>query len=138
MKHPFADSIGLVFVERGAGMSRCQLEVSGAHFNPQHVVHGGVMYALADTGMGGALYPLLEEGEYCATIEVKISYFKPVREGVLVCDSTMVNKGKSIASLESDIRNDGTLVAKASGSFSVFRPRSRQPQTSVLDQTHKP
>ena len=75
--------------------------------------------------MGGALYPMLAEGEFCATIEIKITYFKYVTEGVLECASTVLNKGKTIAALESEVVNHGNLVAKASGSFSIFRPQKR-------------
>jgi acyl-CoA thioesterase len=75
---------------------------------------------MADTGMGAALYSLLEEKELCATIEVKISYFKPVKEGVLICNTKVIHKGRSISALESEIMNNEKLVAKASGTFSIF------------------
>ena len=122
MKHPFAELIGLVFESMEEGKSLCRINVNENLFNPQNVVHGGVLYSLADTGMGGALYPLLKDGEYCATIEIKISYFKPVRGGPLQCLTTLTNKGKNVASLESVITNNETVVAKASGSYSIFRP----------------
>jgi acyl-CoA thioesterase len=124
MKHPFAELIGLVFESVSEGESICKLNVTEKLFNPQNVVHGAVLYSLADTGMGGALYPLLENGEYCATIEIKISYFKPVREGVLECSTTLINKGKTVASLESEVLNNGIRVAKASGSYSIFNPKN--------------
>ena len=63
-------------------------------------------------------------GEICATIEIKIGYFKPVFEGTLVCEATVLNKGKSVASLEAVIRNGEQLVSKASGTFSIFRRKT--------------
>ena len=57
--HPFADLIGLSTDEQRAGHSRCSLTVDDKHLNPHRVVHGAVIYALADTGMGGPLYPTL-------------------------------------------------------------------------------
>jgi acyl-CoA thioesterase len=89
--------------------------------NPQQVVHGGVLYALADTGMGGALYPSLEKGELCATIEIKIAYFQPVKAGKVTCRTTVTYRGKRVAHLESEIYAHGQLVAKATGSYSIFR-----------------
>ena len=74
--------------------------------------------------MGAALYSSLEKGEICATVEIKIGYFKPVFEGTLVCNATLVNKGKSIASLEATIHNCDQLVSKASGTFSIFRRKT--------------
>jgi len=125
MKIPFVELIGLTFEEVGGGTSLCALDVRDELFNPQHVVHGGASYALADTGMGAALTSLLQEGEYCATIEIKISYFKPVTTGTLTCKTAVINKGKRVASLESEIWNEGRLVAKASGSFAIFTPNRK-------------
>ncbi len=122
MFHPFADLIGLVFETQDQGMSLCHVDVHEKFYNPQSVVHGAILYALADTGMGGALYPLLDPGEYCATIEIKISYFQAVRSGSIECATRLIHKGKAIAHLESEIRNAGCLAAKASGCFSIFRP----------------
>ena len=127
MRLPFAELIGLTFEEVKEGTSLCTLPVRDELFNPQHVVHGGASYALADSGMGGALTSLLQEGEYCATIEIKISYFKPVTTGTLTCKTVVINKGKRVASLESEIWNEGRLVAKASGSFAIFAPSRRSP-----------
>jgi acyl-CoA thioesterase len=121
--HPFADLIGLQFVQREGGHSRCTLEVKQKLLNPHGVVHGGVLYSMADTGMGGAVYTVMEKDELCATIEIKIVYFKAVRAGTLVCDTRIISRGKRIAALESEITNDGRLVAKASGTYSVFRAK---------------
>ena len=123
MNHPFADLIGLVFESVHQGRSLCRIEVDDKLMNPHGVVHGSIMSALADTGMGGALYPLLAENESCATIEIKISYFKPVREGTLECTTQLLHKGKNVASLESEIFSNDKLVAKASGTYSISRPQ---------------
>jgi acyl-CoA thioesterase len=122
MAHPFADLIDLTFEEQRAGYSRCKLAIAEKHLNPHGVVHGAVAYALADTGMGAALYRTLEPGEICATIEIKISYFKPVTSGALSCVTEMVNRGKKVASMESSVYAGEALVARASGTYSIFRP----------------
>jgi acyl-CoA thioesterase len=126
MRHPYAEQLGIRFSERpGAGQSRCTLAVSEVHQNPHGVVHGAVLFAMADTGMGAALYPTLDEGEICATIEVKINYFKPVASGELACVTELVNRGKTVANLESSIYLGETLVARANGNYAIFRPRKR-------------
>lgn len=123
MDHPFADLIGLVFESVHQGRSLCHIDAHDKLLNPHGVVHGSVMHALADTGMGGALYPLLDENESCATIGINISYFKPVHEGRLECATQLIHRGKTMACLESEIFNSSRLVAKASGTYSIFRPQ---------------
>ncbi len=123
MPHPFADLIALHTDETGPGHSRLRLAVAPQHLNPHQVVHGAVVYAMADTGMGAALYPTLGAGEICATIEIKINYFKPIAQGELTCVTTLVNRGKTIANLESRIHLGGVLVAQANGNYAIFKPR---------------
>ena len=119
--HPFGDLIGFEFTELKKGYSQCVLMIDKIHFNPHKTVHGGVMYSMADTGMGGALYSLLEKDELCATVELKITYFKPVREGTLICNTKVIHRGKSFGVLESEIMNGEILVSKAYGTFSIFK-----------------
>lgn len=126
MSHPFAKLIDLRHVDQSPGRSRCRVEVAEKHLNPNRVVHGAVMFALADTGMGAALHPTLAEGELCATVEIKINYFKPVRGGELVCVTELVNRGKTLANLEASVYCADVLVAKANGTYAIFRPGKPQ------------
>jgi acyl-CoA thioesterase len=123
MKHPFAEHIALEVKEQAAGRSRCELVIAPQHLNPHQVVHGAVLFALADTGMGAALYPTLGEGESCATIEIKINYFRPAATGTLVCETTLLNRGKSVANLESRVYLSGALIASANGNYAILARR---------------
>lgn len=127
MSHPFAELIALEVEERRAGHSRLGLTVTRDHLNPHGVVHGAVVYAMADTGMGAALYPTLADGEICATIEIKINYFKPIAAGRLSCITQIVNRGRTIANLESRVLLDEVLVAQANGNYAIFTPRRPAP-----------
>ena len=118
--NPFGELIGLTFSAYGEGRSRCELPVREELFNPHGVLHGGVIYSMADTGMGGALYSILAEGELCATVEIKITYLRSVREGKLVCDSKVVDRRRRLAVLESEVRNGEDIVAKALGTFYIY------------------
>ncbi len=109
--------------ERGDGLSRCRLAVRPELLNPHGVLHGGALYSLADNGMGAAVYSRLEEDESCATIEIKIVYLAPVRDGEVVCETRILNKGRRVVIVESDLSNGGRLVARALGSFAILSPR---------------
>ena len=101
----FAELVGLRHVSHGAGTSRFEVQTGEEHANPQGVVHGGLAFALADTGTGSALWTLLERGEGCATIEMKISYLKPPQPGRLVCDSRVLHREGNRATIESEVRS---------------------------------
>lgn len=123
MHHPFAERIALAVVQQSAGRSRCELVVAPQHLNPHRVVHGAVVFALADTGMGAALYTTLSEGESCATIEIKINFYRSAGEGTLVCESALINRARTIANLESRVYCSGALVASANGNFAILAAR---------------
>jgi acyl-CoA thioesterase len=118
--HPFADLIGLTLEHQGDGSSTLMLPVNGRHLNPHGVVHGAVIYAMADTGMGAALYSTLDAGYACATIDISITYFRPVIEGHLLCQTILDNKGRTVAHLTARITQNDKLIAQASGNFAIM------------------
>ncbi len=120
-KSPFVELLGLRFTSVKDGVSQCTLEVSDRLMNPNRVLHGGVVYSMADTAMGAALHSLLDEGQVCATIEIKIVYLKAVTSGILTCETKVLSKEEDIAVMESDVRNGSHLVARALGTFSIFK-----------------
>jgi acyl-CoA thioesterase len=122
MVNRFCDLIGLQFTEMEKGFCRTELSITDAHLNPYGSLHGGVVYTLADTGMGGALSTLLTDDERCSTIEIKINYLKSKRSGRLVCNTKVIHQGRSIAFLESVITDqEDKTVATASGTFNIFK-----------------
>jgi acyl-CoA thioesterase len=120
--HPFADLIGLQMDGHYVDACDCSLTIAPHLLNPHGVAHGAVLYALADTGMGGAIAPNLDDGQICATIEIKFNYYKPVRAGTVHCLTTVLNRGKTVANLESRLYQGEQLVASANGSYAIFTP----------------
>ena len=119
-EHPYADLLGLIIKSKSDGKCTCSIAFGKTLLNPNGVVHGGAIYSMADTGMGGALSSTLQEDQLCATIEIKIMYLKPAGHFDLVCYSELIKKGRRVAFLESEVYSNDKLIAKASGSFAIF------------------
>jgi len=120
MTIPFAEHLGISFGEAGDGRSRCELRLRPEHGNSTGVAHGGVSFTLADTGMGAALKTLLAPAERCVTVELKINYHRPAGGMILRCDSRVVHKGRTLATVEGCVTVDGRHVASALGSFAII------------------
>jgi acyl-CoA thioesterase len=120
--NPFADHVGFTLEPAEPGHSTGRLRIEPHHLNPNGVLHGAVLYAMADTGMGAAVFPTLAPGELCATIEVKMTYFKAIVRGEVACRTVLVNRGKRVAYLESSVYAGEVLLAKASGTYAIFTP----------------
>lgn len=132
MKNPFAQLVGftLRLGRRGSGTATAVLEVRPELLNPHGVVHGGVLFSIADTVMGAALYTTLAPGESCATIEIKIHFLQPVVKGAIRCSTRLVHRGGRIAVLESHLSVGRLQVAQALGTFTIIALRPLQVKTA--------
>ena len=98
------------------------LDVDDRHLNPNGIVHGGVVFTLADTAMGWATLAVLDDGQICASIEVSVRYLRPIPGGRLVATASVLRAGRRIVHLECSITVDGDdrPVAVLQGSFAVL------------------
>ncbi len=122
---PFLELVGVRFEIIENGHSRAVLKVKKKLLNSSGIVHGGATFTLVDCGMGAALFSLLEKTDKAQTLGTQINYFKSVDSGTLICDSRVINRGRRVATLESEVRHDDELIAKALGTFSISEGRKR-------------
>jgi uncharacterized protein (TIGR00369 family) len=96
---------------------RCQRH----HHNPMGRVHGGLIAALADAAMGIAFGRTLFPGEDFSTIDLKISFIRPVTTGVIRAEARVIDRGLRIGFIQCDIFGPkGKRVATASCTCSTI------------------
>lgn len=119
---PLAEQLHLTSGGVAEGRATYYLDVAPELLNPHGMLHGGAVYVMVDYSMGGATMSVLPPEQFCATIEIKISYLSSVRSGRLTCATEIIKRGKSVVFLESKVRDaPGKLVATASGSFAIIQ-----------------
>jgi len=92
-----------------------ELEAGPEHRHGGGVVQGGVITQIADAAMGMSLATLQEDGVWNTTIELKINFLRPVREGRLRAIGRVVEIKQSLMFSEADVMDErGRLVARAS------------------------
>jgi len=120
-KRGFTAWLEMQFDHYGNGQCRCWLDITDRHRNIYGVVHGGVTYSLLDTAMGVAVWTQLQEGERTATVEIKVTYCRPVREGRLVAEGRVVERTRQLAFTSGEVRDAaGELVAMTTGTFYIY------------------
>lgn len=118
--HGFIQGLAIEQGPRGEGRSQLRITVGPQHMSPTKTVHGGVLYGLADTTMGSALWTTMADGETCATISCSIDYLRAVHAGLLVCDAEVVSRSRRTALVRAIISDEnGEAIAQASASFWV-------------------
>jgi acyl-CoA thioesterase len=125
---PFGWQLGLHYTAREPGRTSCALEVKPTHYNPGQIAHGGVVFTLADSAMGAAVFTLLEPGQRCTTAELKLNYLAPVVSGVVTATATVVSKRRRLAVVTAEVRDAaGELVALAQGTFAIIHAEAPRP-----------
>jgi len=108
--------LGMEVLEAKPGYSKLRVQFRKELTHPGGVAHGGVMAALADSCIACALFGLVETPERLgfSTIEMKLNYFRPFREGEMIAEGRIIQKGGTIAVGEIDI-HDGKGAAYGKG-----------------------
>ena len=98
--------------ELAPGRSRLEIDLEEKHLQPFGMVHGGVFSSLIDAAGFWASYSELEEGPGLTTVEMKLNYLAPARQGRLVGQGRSIKLGRSLALAEARVQDPrGRLLA---------------------------
>ncbi len=92
-------------------------------YNPIGMVHGGLVCTLADTVVGCAVHSTLDIGSTYTSLDLTVSYLRPVTSssGVLRATGVVTKPGRRVAFATAEIADGaGKLVATATGSCLVM------------------
>ncbi len=116
----FTEWLGMEWEPAPENTARVALKLREEHMSHASRVHGGVLFTLLDTALGTAVVKSLERGHGCATLELKINYFRPIQEGRVRAEGRLVNRSRRTAYAEGEVVNEqGKILAKASGTFFI-------------------
>ncbi len=122
---PIGKKLGMKFTQIKEGTAVFELDVRKEHLNSVGVVQGGVITAMLDASMGLAFGSVIPKQYKFATMEINVSFLKPIMEGHLIARGSVLKKGKRAGFTEGSLylKDIGpkTLVAKASGSLIVIQ-----------------
>lgn len=124
---PIGRLLGFVLKSVESGRAVFEMNIDERHHNPMGTLHGGVYCDLADAAMGYAFATTLGDGESFTTVELKINFFRPVREGRLTADAKVVKAGSTLGYVECDVVDQaGRLAAKAACTCIRLHPDRKQ------------
>lgn len=117
---PLKSHLGMTIDHGDPGTAVVRLTLADHHMNPNGVAHGAVLFAMVDTAMGAATMSVLDDGRFCATVDIRLNFIRPAASGTLAAHTTVIKKGKAIVHLESRVTDDADrLIATAAGTFAI-------------------
>jgi len=119
---PAARTIGFHVIE--AKESRVVIEMNATErlHNPMGTLHGGILGDIADAAMGYAFATTLAKDELFSTVEMKVSFLKPIFKAKLRAEGTIIKKGNSVGLLECYIYDEKeSLVAHATSTCMILK-----------------
>lgn len=80
---PVADFLGINFINQSNGHAVAEFRAGAQHANPMGTLHGGILRDLANAALGVAFASTLQREASFTTLELKITFLRPVLEGAL-------------------------------------------------------
>ena len=118
---PLQEFLGMELEGDEPGAGTASVNITDKHHNPNGVVHGAVLFAIVDTAMGKATMSVLEEGFYCASIEVSLRFIRPVSSGAVTAEATVLKRGRHVVHLDARIHDsEDRLIATSDGTFAII------------------
>lgn len=121
-KNSFENFLGVVFNAYADGYCEIQLEIKPEHLNIGDTVHGGIINALADIALSGAVTSnFKEKAESVVTMQMNVYFIKAgKKDDLLTAYGQVLKLGRSICYVEGGLKNrEGQLIAKADGTWFI-------------------
>ncbi len=99
----FADHVGIKLIEVSEGKATATLELTDKHLNGLGTAHGGVLFTLADLVFAAAANSY---GVDAMAININISYFKAVKEGILRAEANEISLSRKLGTYSVIITNE--------------------------------
>ena len=109
----FPRLVGIEIDSIEPGRARLSLEVREELLQLQGIMHGGVIATIIDTAVAFAIIGTSEPDDRFTTVEMKVNYLAPIREGRIVADARLIRDGRRIVVADCDLFDSkGRLAAK--------------------------
>jgi uncharacterized protein (TIGR00369 family) len=98
---------------------------SARYLNPVGTIQGGWAATILDGAMAHCVHTTLKVGENYTTLEMKISFIRPVlpSTGIVRCEGKLIHRGSRTATSEGRLFDGrGKLLAHGSETCMIFPP----------------
>jgi uncharacterized protein (TIGR00369 family) len=120
---PCAELLGWEFIAEHPVEGRIEIAFhpTAQMTNSKGSVQGGIVAAMLDDTMGPALITMTGGTEFPSSIDINVSFLKPVMPGRVIGKGKVVSRGRSVAFLEAELFDEnGMLLARSTSSVRII------------------
>jgi uncharacterized protein (TIGR00369 family) len=115
---PFARLLGIELDDIGRGTATLGLTVRKELTQNHGVVHGGEIASLIDTATAFAIISLLAPKERVTTVDLTMSYLRPLTDGRITAVAKVVRAGRRLFVVSAEVfGDDGKLTTTALSTY---------------------
>lgn len=120
-------TVGYEVVRLEEGAAELRFPYSSAVARRGGMVHGGIIMYSLDTACGIAVMTI-NEGFDQLTMELKVNFLEPLRNGPFTVTGRVVRPGRTVATAEGEVKDAvGTVCARSLGSWYMLPKRREKP-----------
>ena len=109
---PFGTLLGIELISAEPGAASMTLPVREELKQNNGVVHGGAIATLIDSAAAFAVIPLLDQTETATTVDLTISYLRPLLAGTAKASARVLRQGSRVIVLTIEVFDEaGNLAA---------------------------
>ena len=123
-KDTLMETLNIEYVDLGANFLIARMPVGPKVYQPDGVLHGGAMVALAESAGSMASYVFLDaEKFYVRGIEISANHVKSIKEGFVYAKATIVHKGRTTQLWEIRITDEQENLVSVCKLTTIALPR---------------
>lgn len=112
-KNTLMETLEIEYIDFGVDYLVAQMPVTPRVHQPDGVLHGGAMVALAESVGSAASFMFLDQQSTIRGIEISANHVKSKRDGMVYAKATFIHKGRTTQLWNIDVVDeDDTLISK--------------------------
>jgi acyl-CoA thioesterase len=109
----FASSNGIILTECCPGYAKAQVEIERRHLNGANVVHGGLLFTLADFAFAAAVNSY---GLVALSINASMTFMHKCDSGIITAEAKEIARSHRLSTCDINVHDaSGTLLANFKG-----------------------
>ena len=112
----FSNAIGICVADISTSHAEVVLDMTDAHRNYMGMLHGGVIFTMADIAAGLCV---AANGIHCVTLNSSINYLQSAHQGKITARAEIARRGRRVSVCDVRVTSDDDILL-ATASFTMY------------------